>query len=100
MNFVYRSTHNTRIERLWVEVGSQFARQWRAFFFRLERLHRLDRSNPMHLWLLHYLFLDIINDDCKAFQAEWNAHPISGEGHDRSPDVCLSPANHSVVSHT
>jgi hypothetical protein len=27
------STFNTRIERLWVEVGSQFARRWRAFFF-------------------------------------------------------------------
>ena len=30
------STHNTQIERLWVEVGTQFARSWRAFFFRLE----------------------------------------------------------------
>ncbi|KAJ6592418.1 hypothetical protein B0H19DRAFT_917321 [Mycena capillaripes] len=26
------STRNTRIERLWVEVGTQFARRWRAFF--------------------------------------------------------------------
>ena len=26
-------THNTRIERLWVEVGTQFARMWHAFFF-------------------------------------------------------------------
>ncbi|KAJ7202108.1 hypothetical protein GGX14DRAFT_370642 [Mycena pura] len=43
------STHNTRIERLWVEVGSQFARSW-----------------------------------------QWNCHPISGEGHDQSPnDLCL-----------
>ncbi|KAK7000661.1 hypothetical protein R3P38DRAFT_3616554 [Favolaschia claudopus] len=32
------STRNTRIERLWVEVGSQFARRWRGFFLRLERL--------------------------------------------------------------
>ncbi|KAH7903832.1 hypothetical protein BJ138DRAFT_1019989 [Hygrophoropsis aurantiaca] len=80
------STHNTQIERLWVEVGSQFACSWRAFFYRLERLHRLDRENPAHLWLLHYLFLDEINADCQSFQDEWNAHPISGEGHDRSPN--------------
>ncbi|KAF8880144.1 hypothetical protein BD779DRAFT_1446406, partial [Infundibulicybe gibba] len=80
------STHNTRIERLWVEVGSQFARQWRAFFYRLERLHRLDRKNPHHLWLLQYLFLNVINHDCQTFQAEWNAHPISREGHDQSPN--------------
>ncbi|KAJ6447884.1 hypothetical protein C8R45DRAFT_917688 [Mycena sanguinolenta] len=80
------STHNTRIERLWVEVGSQFARRWRAFFYRLEALHGLDRTNPTHLWLLHYLFLDMINDDCRTFQTEWNAHPISGSGHDQSPN--------------
>ncbi|KAJ7732948.1 hypothetical protein DFH07DRAFT_755085, partial [Mycena maculata] len=84
------STHNTRIERLWVEVGSQFARQWRAFFYRLEALHGLDRSNPHHLWLLHLLFLDLINEDCDNFRADWNCHPISGEGHDQSPeDMCF-----------
>ncbi|KAJ6498082.1 hypothetical protein C8R47DRAFT_934187, partial [Mycena vitilis] len=84
------STHNTRIERLWVEVGSQFARRWRAFFYRLEALHGLDRGNPTHLWLLHRLFLEMINDDCRTFQTEWNAHPISGAGHDQSPDVSVS----------
>lgn len=72
------STRNTRIERLWVEVGSQFVRQWRAFFTRLGRLHRLDRKNPVHLWLLHSLFLEEINIDCDRFAEEWNVHPISG----------------------
>ncbi|KAJ7659357.1 hypothetical protein DFH06DRAFT_1406595 [Mycena polygramma] len=80
------STRNTRIERLWVEVGTQFARRWRAFFTRLGRLHRLDRKNPGHLWLLHRLFLPDLNDDCKEFQAEWNLHPISGRmTSDQSP---------------
>ncbi|KAJ7793220.1 hypothetical protein B0H14DRAFT_2393724, partial [Mycena olivaceomarginata] len=84
------STHNTRIERLWVEVGSQFARRWRAFFYRLEALHGLDRSNPHHLWFLHLLFLDLISDDCEDFRAEWNCHPVSGEGHSQSPnDMCF-----------
>ncbi|KAJ7872820.1 hypothetical protein B0H14DRAFT_2344567, partial [Mycena olivaceomarginata] len=84
------SMNNTRIERLWVEVGSQFARRWRAFFYRLEAQHRLDRTNPHHLWLLHFLFLDLINEDCEDFRTEWNCHPISGEGHDQSPeDMCL-----------
>ncbi|KAJ7245205.1 hypothetical protein C8J57DRAFT_1438317 [Mycena rebaudengoi] len=59
------STRNTRIERLWVEVGTQFARRWRGFFTRLERMHGLDHDNPHHLWLLHYLFLDAINLDCQ-----------------------------------
>ncbi|KAJ7679330.1 hypothetical protein DFH06DRAFT_974840, partial [Mycena polygramma] len=81
-----RSTHNTRIERLWVEVGTQFARRWRAFFTRLGELHRLDCKNPGHVWLLHRLFLDNINEDCAVFQAQWNAHPVSGrEAHDQTP---------------
>ncbi|KAJ8076992.1 hypothetical protein PM082_001415 [Marasmius tenuissimus] len=80
------STRNTRIERLWVEVGRQFARPWRAFFFRLEALHGLVRSSNLHIWLLQYLFLDSINADCKTFQHEWNSHPISGEGHNMSPN--------------
>jgi hypothetical protein len=76
------STRNTRIERLWVEVGSQFARRWRAFFTRLEDLHDLDPQNPHHIWLIRKLFLDEINKDCIQFQNHWNAHPIRGEGHD------------------
>ncbi|KAJ7769152.1 hypothetical protein DFH07DRAFT_736053, partial [Mycena maculata] len=77
---------NTRIERLWVEVGTQFARRWRAFFTRLGRIHHLDRKNPSHLWLLHQLFLQAINDDCREFQEEWNLHPISGRTtNDQSP---------------
>ncbi|KAJ8519785.1 hypothetical protein ONZ45_g3290 [Pleurotus djamor] len=82
------STHNTRIERLWVEVGRHFGRQWRAFFSRLERLHHLDREDPHHLWLLHVMFLHEINNDADNFIAEWNAHPISGKDttHNMSPN--------------
>ncbi|KAJ7571931.1 hypothetical protein C8J56DRAFT_810197, partial [Mycena floridula] len=82
----FRSTHNTRIERLWVEVGTQFARRWRGFFHRLERCHHLNQSNKHHLWLLQYLFVGDINNDCDAFRNEWNSHPISGEGHNQSPN--------------
>ncbi|KAJ7162948.1 hypothetical protein C8R46DRAFT_903830, partial [Mycena filopes] len=81
------STHNTRIERLWVEVGSQFVRRWRGFFSRLERLHHLDIDKPEHLWLLHTMFLDAINTDCAEFQLNWNAHPMAGhETHNKSPN--------------
>ena len=85
----FRSTRNTRIERIWVEIGRQFARQWRAFFYRLEQRHHLQVRNPQHLWLLQYLFMSKINEDCLKFQNEWNAHPISGMGHNKSPDVTL-----------
>lgn len=84
------STFNTRAERLWVEVGSQFARSWRAFFQRLERDHLLERLDAAHLWLIHYLFLGEINEDCNRFKDNWNSHPISGEGHNQSPRVSVS----------
>jgi hypothetical protein len=72
---------------MWVEIGRQFARRWRAFFTRLERLHFLNVDNMQHLWLLHYLFLDMINVDCDDFREDWNSHPILGAAHDRSPNV-------------
>ncbi|TFK82319.1 hypothetical protein K466DRAFT_500533, partial [Polyporus arcularius HHB13444] len=80
------STRNVRIERMWVEVGTQFCILWRAFFTRLERRHGLDPSKHEHLWLLHLLFLDDINMDCRNFQREWNKHPVSGVGHNMTPN--------------
>lgn len=84
------STHNSRIERLWVEIGTQFARQWRAVFLRLEKYHHLDRKNPQHLWLIHAIFLEAINQDCEQFRQNWNSHPLSRKGHggNQSPNVC------------
>ena len=84
---LFSSTRNTRIERMWGEVGAHFARKWWAFFTQLEMQHHLNPEKPEHLWLLHLLFLDDINNDCITFQQEWNAHPISGLGHNRSPLV-------------
>ncbi|KIK79676.1 hypothetical protein PAXRUDRAFT_160712, partial [Paxillus rubicundulus Ve08.2h10] len=40
--------------------------------------HGLDCESPRHLWLLLFLFLDLIHIDCKIFMEEWNHHPISG----------------------
>ncbi|KAI1789144.1 hypothetical protein LXA43DRAFT_893471, partial [Ganoderma leucocontextum] len=79
------STRNTRIERMWLEVGIQFAIRWRAFFTRLERCHGLDPEKPGHLWLLHALFLAEINVECSTFQHDWNRHSISGAGKGRTP---------------
>jgi hypothetical protein len=55
---------------VWLEVATQFARRWKAFFVCLEWLHGLDWDNPCHLWLLQHLFLDLINIDCSAFKAD------------------------------
>jgi hypothetical protein len=77
-----------------VEVGTQFVRQWRGFFDRLENIHHLNIQNPGHIWLIHYLFLDDLNKDCAEFQGNWNHHPVSRFGHEKTPAasvVSLSP---------
>lgn len=76
---------------MWVEVGTQFAIQWRGFFVRLERHHGLSPDKPGHLWLLHLLFLQDINHDCSRFQHDWNHHPISGGGRNQTPLVNAYP---------
>ena len=82
-----RSTHNTHIEWTWVEVGACFVCQWWAFCLQLEHCHQLDCYNPQHLWFLHHLFLNEIDQDCITCCEEWNSHLISGEGYNQSPNV-------------
>lgn len=81
-------------------MGSQFVRQWRAFFLRLERLHNLNHQNPAHIWLIHFLFLDEINADADAFCEDWNHHPLSGKGiNNQSPHVSLCICFSRVTPH-
>lgn len=63
-------------------VGSK----WKFFFLELELNHHLVRYYPAHIWLLHWLFLDAINEDIKEWVEAWNHHRISRRGRvDRSP---------------
>lgn len=84
------SVFNTQIERLWLEVCMPVAH----FFFQLERCHLLRRQDKHHCWLLHYLFLRFINEDCEKFCDEWNSHPVSGEGGGFSPNISYLVMNH------
>ncbi|KAG6369381.1 hypothetical protein JVT61DRAFT_14953 [Boletus reticuloceps] len=75
-----RSVHNIRIERLWVDVTSGFGQKWKELFQTLEASDGLDVNNQAHMWLLHELFLPMINDDAEQWAATWNAHIISRRG--------------------
>ncbi|KZO99753.1 hypothetical protein CALVIDRAFT_477038 [Calocera viscosa TUFC12733] len=80
-----RSVHNTRIERMWVDVTDSFGRKWSELFSVLEASHGLNPLNEDHIWLLHWLFIDDINDDAIAFQNEWNYHTMSLPGRNQTP---------------
>jgi len=85
----YRSTQNSRIEHIWVKLGTQFVCWWCGFFVHCERCHHLNIENINHLWLLQRLFLGPIDGDCEVFHQEWNLHPISGPTtNNKSPQVC------------
>lgn len=78
--------HNVRIERLWVDVTVQVGAFWAEIFIQLELTHGLDINNVYHIWLLHHLFLSIINEQLAFFADSWNQHRIQiRDGPNRSP---------------
>lgn len=68
--------HNTRIERAWYDVTEGFGSKWASLFIILESQHGLNPDNNRHIWLLHYLFLDAINDDARLWVQAWNNHKL------------------------
>jgi len=83
---VGRSVHNIRIERLWVDVTAQVGAFWADLFAELELRHGLDINNAHHIWLLHHLFLPVINRQLEFFTEAWNQHRIQiRNGPNRSP---------------
>lgn len=82
----FRSVHNCRIERLWLDYSHGVVAKWKPFFINLEAHHKLDYLNFAHVWLLHHLFLDAVNSDTQAWVMAWNLHRVAvPEGGQRSP---------------
>ena len=79
----YRSVHNTRIERLWVDVKTQVLSGWVDKLAALEESYGLDIENDNHIWLMQELFLPMVNADLSTFQNAWNNHSLrrSGQEH-------------------
>lgn len=81
-----RSVHNVRIERLWVDVTIQVGATWADHFTTLELRFGLNINNANHIWLLHLLFLPVINSVLAFFAQSWNEHKIEiRDGPNRSP---------------
>jgi hypothetical protein len=85
--FFHRSVHNVRIERLWGDVTAQIGSSWADAFTDLELHHGLNINNENHIWLLHILFLPILNSQLGLFTQGWNCHRIQIRGGpNRSPE--------------
>ncbi|KAF6758397.1 hypothetical protein DFP72DRAFT_807962 [Ephemerocybe angulata] len=74
-----RSVHNIRIERLWKDYYIGLIDKWYHFFHDLEAFYGLDVDNPIHLWLLHHLFLPALNEEAQRWAASWNHHRVRTE---------------------
>jgi hypothetical protein len=60
--------------------------KWHDFLMTLEQYYGLKHDNPDHIWLVHYLFLDAINEDAQDWVQSWNSHVMQIKGEtNRSP---------------
>jgi hypothetical protein len=62
--------------------------KWVRFNADLELNHGLNVDQDTHIWLLHYLFLEAINQDAQEWAGMWNRHPMrlpQGQRSGRSP---------------
>ena len=79
------STHNQRIQRLWVDVYLAVTQIYQSLFMSLEQCSQLNVTNVLDLYSLHFVYLPRINDHFIKFVNAWNAHPLSYE-HNKSPN--------------
>ncbi|KAH7052421.1 hypothetical protein BKA62DRAFT_780263 [Auriculariales sp. MPI-PUGE-AT-0066] len=93
-----RSVDNIRIERLWVDVVRGVVNKWHVFFQQLEQFDGLDVENSTHLWVLHHLFLQQINDDLHEWANMWNEHPMSIDRNNR--DISSRTAESPLTMYT
>ena len=75
------SHHNQRIERLWRDVYRCVASTFYSIFYFMENQEILDPSNQLDLFVLHCVFLPIINEQLHAFVDAWNQHLLRTEHH-------------------
>ena len=73
------SVHNQRIERLWLDVKRLIVGRFQALFYYMEDGGLLDPLNEIHLYVLHLVFLESINNALKELTMDWNNHPLSTE---------------------
>ena len=73
------STRNQRVERLWRDAFRCFGIVSYYTFKSREEAGLLDKTNPLHLFAPHYVYLPRINVAIESFMEAWNKHPMRTE---------------------
>ena len=73
------SVHNQRVERMWRDVYRCVCCSFHEVFYLLEAQGLLDPDNECDLFVLHEVFLRVINYHLDTFLRAWNHHPLRTE---------------------
>ena len=87
------STHNQRIERFWGDSNRAITEFYWVLFTNLSNNYAVDFGQESHVFVIHHLFLDCINEDLQNFKFIWNNHKLRTE-HNKSPAQLLFENQH------
>lgn len=73
------SVHNQRVERMWRDVYRCVCCSFHEIFYLLEAQDLLDPDSDHDLFVLHCVFLRVINHHLSVFVQAWNRHPLRTE---------------------
>ena len=73
------SVHNQRVEKLHRDVTTGVLIAYIDEFNMMKSSGLLDPDNEVHIFSLHLVYLNLINDSLKEFVDQWNHHGISTE---------------------
>lgn len=74
-----KSSHNQRIERLWVDLWDSVSNEYYSLFSYMEKSKVLDLTSALHMWAFQYVFIPRINKSLEMFQLQYNSHGLSTE---------------------
>ena len=82
-----RSVHNQRIERLWRDVRKEVLQPLRDTLYELEDSGILDHENPVHVAVVHQVWLPALKHQLEEFREAWNKHSIrTVQGRVKTPE--------------
>ena len=73
------SVHNQRIERLWRDVYRCVCCSFHEIFYFMEAQELLNPDDEFDLFILHCVFLKVIDHHLQVFLKAWNQHPLRTE---------------------